>query len=192
MEEFSTAGWADGNFKSNNTGQLIVLFHPFQKFMQKESELRGRPVHKEVVYITKIVPGDKGHVIDRPMREQDMAEFPHQWAAYQNKLQNKIIGIPIEHWPALSDTQKADFKHMNIQTIEQFAQLSDGIGAKIMGFNDLRAKALAYIEAGKNDQLLADVKAGYEARAIEQDKQISELRAMLEKLSDKDAKKKAS
>jgi hypothetical protein len=44
----------------------------------------------------------------------------------------------------LSDTQKAEFNALaHFYTIDQFAQLPDSAGNKIMGFNDLRDQRLA-------------------------------------------------
>ncbi len=64
-----------------------------------------------------------------------------------------------------------------------------------MGFNDLKAKGIAYIEAGKNDQLLAEVKKAAAAENLELKNELATLRKMLEDLTNPDkesGKKKAS
>jgi hypothetical protein len=67
---------------------------------------------------------------------------------------NRVSGTPIEAVVSnLSDTQKAEFNALHIFTIDQFAQLADSVGNKIMGFNDLRDKARTFILAAKDSQI---------------------------------------
>lgn len=180
---FSQAGWANESFHNDNSGRLIVLFHPFQKLMELKSKNAGRPIYEERIFITKIVPGDKGHVIDRPMREEDKLEFPIEWARWEQTRENKVVGFPIENWPALSDTQKLEFKGMKIQTVEQFANLSDGIVQGIMGGSDLRKKARVFVESGKDAEIIGQIRAEAEARESALKAEMAEMRAMLEKLT---------
>jgi hypothetical protein len=192
MDELSIAAWTDSNNRANTSGKNIVFFYARQHLVDGKSKLMGRPVHEEKVHCVIIPPGEQGFKWDQEVRDIDKETYPQQWAAYLNKTQNKVTGIPIEHWPALSDTQKADFKAMNIPTVEHFAGLPDSIAARIMGFYDLRAKAIAYVEAGKNDQLLAEVRkaAAEENGALRE--RLESLEKMLADLQKPKSEKKAS
>jgi hypothetical protein len=91
-----------------------------------------------------------------------------------------IPGIPIENWHSITDTQKAEFKAMGIHTIEQFAELPDSAGIRIMGFNALREKAKVFIASGKDAELLATVRAAAKKETDELRGQLERLQALLE------------
>ena len=82
---------------------------------------------------------------------------------------------------AVSDTQKAEFKSLNIFTIDQFANLPDVAGDKIMGFNDLRSKARAFIMAAQDSQMMDKIRAEMDKKLEAQEAELAELRAMINK-----------
>lgn len=181
------AGWRNEAFGESTKGKMHVFFHPVQVKSNYKSVLQKRPIFVEKVFITKLVPGDQSLKIDRPMRESDMEEYPVEWARFEQKRDNKVEGTPIEAWQILSDTQKAEFRAMNVFTVDQFANLPDSTGNKIMGFNDLRAKAKAFIAASKDSEMLDTVRAETDAKLAKQDAEMAELRAQIAALT---AKKK--
>ncbi len=183
MSSEMIASWTNANFHDDHSGKLIVFFHPYQKPMKKDTEHQGRPVFKEVIYITKIVPGDKGHVIDREVRDADKQEYAEKWEHYERTRQNKVTGIPLDYWPALNDNQKVTYKAAGIQTVEQFANLSDGVCQGLgAGATDLRKKAQIFLEAGKDAEMLGKVRAEAEAREQVLKDALAELQAKVEKL----------
>lgn len=162
-------------------GKTLITFHTVQKKHNHRSKLENRPVYYEVTHIRKMVPGDNKLVVDRPVRESDKEEFPVEWARWEKYKENRIPGIPIENWHSINETQKAEFKALNIFTIEQFANLPDSAADKIMGFNELRQKARVFVEAGKDAELLGRVKAEAAAEADKLRAELAELRALIEK-----------
>lgn len=174
-----TASWTNESFLEDAAGKLVVFFHAQQVQHNHRSKLENRPVFVEKIFITKIVPGDNKLIIDRPMRQEDMEDFPREWALWEQKRQNVIPGTPIESWSALTDTQKAEFKALNIFTIEQFAGLADSNAVKIMGFNDLREKAKAFISASQDAEIMAKLRAETDAKLASQEAEIERLRAMV-------------
>ncbi len=177
------AGWANENFKADNSGRLVILFHAVQKHMKKASIDQNRPVFEERIHITKIVPGDTRLVIDRPIREEDKEEYADRWAHWLQTRQNRPLGFPIESWHSISETQKAEFKARKIDTVEQFAALSDGIIQTIMGGTELRQKARVFIEAGKDAELVAKIKADASAEVMALQDQVAKLTAMVEQMT---------
>ena len=177
------AVWADAHGNEGKKGSMRVFFHTKQVKHNFRSEQEKRPIYVEKIFITQLVPGDNRLVIDRPMREMDKEEFPREWAAWENKKANLVIGTPLDAWPIISDTQKAEFRALNIFTIDQFASLPDSAAEKIMSFNDLREKARAFLNAGKDSELLAKVRAEADARAKAQDAEMQALRAQLDALT---------
>ena len=182
-----TAGWTNESFMEDNRGKMAVFFHAVQIKNNYKSDLEKRPIFEERIYLKKLVPGDSTLVVDRPMRETDMEEYPIEWARFQQKKEQKADGTPIEAWAAISDTQKAEFRALNIFTIDQFANLPDSAGDKIMGFNDLRAKARAFIGAAQDSQLMDKIRAETDEKLKAQEVEMAELRAMIAELTSKKA-----
>ena len=175
------AGWTNDNFMEDNRGKMAVFFHAVQVRNNFKSDAEKRPIFEERIFIKKLVPGDSTLIVDRPMREQDMEDFPIEWARFEQKKEQKVAGTPIDAWSAVSDTQKAEFKALNIFTIDQFANLPDVAGDKIMGFNDLRSKARTFIMAAQDSQMMDKIRAEMDKKLEAQEAELAELRAMINK-----------
>jgi hypothetical protein len=183
-----TAGWTNEMFTAETLGKNAVYFHPVQVQNDYKSAEAGRPIFQEQIFIKKLIPGDSTLIIDRKMRLADEDDYPKEWAMYKNKRQNIMPGTPIDAWHILSDTQKAEFKALNIFTIDQFAQLPDIAGLKIMGFNELRTKAQTFISASKDSEVFAAMKDDMDAKLELKSKEINELRKMIESFKEKPKK----
>jgi hypothetical protein len=175
------AGWTNDNFMEDNRGKMAVFFHAVQVRNNFKSDAEKRPIFEERIFIKKLVPGDSTLIVDRPMREQDMEDFPIEWARFEQKKEQKVAGTPIDAWSAVSETQKAEFKALNIFTIDQFANLPDVAGDKIMGFNDLRSKARTFIMAAQDSQMMDKLRAEMDKKLEAQEAELAELRAMINK-----------
>lgn len=175
------AGWTNDNFMEDNRGKMAVFFHAVQVRNNFKSDAEKRPIFEERIFIKKLVPGDSTLIVDRPMREQDMEDFPIEWARFEQKKEQKVAGTPIDAWSAVSETQKAEFKALNIFTIDQFANLPDVAGDKIMGFNDLRSKARTFIMAAQDSQMMDKLRAEMDKKLKAQEAELAELRAMINK-----------
>ena len=175
------AGWTNDNFMEDNRGKMAVFFHAVQVRNNFKSDAEKRPIFEERIFIKKLVPGDSTLIVDRPMREQDMEDFPIEWARFEHKKEQKVSGTPIDAWSAVSETQKAEFKALNIFTIDQFANLPDVAGDKIMGFNDLRSKARTFIMAAQDSQMMDKIRAEMDKKLEAQEAELAELRAMINK-----------
>jgi hypothetical protein len=175
------AGWTNESWMEDNRGKMAVFFHAVQVRNNFKSDAEKRPIFEERIFIKKLVPGDSTLVVDRPMREQDMEDYPIEWARYEQKKEQKVAGTPIDAWMAISETQKAEFKALNIFTIDQFANLPDVAGDKIMGFNDLRSKARAFIMVAQDSQMMDKIRAEMDKKMEAQEAELAELRAMINK-----------
>ena len=182
-----TAGWTNESFMEDNRGKMAVFFHAVQVKNNFKTEMEKRPIFEERIFLKKLVPGDSTLVVDRPMREADMEDYPIEWARFEQKKEQKADGTPIDAWMAINDTQKAEFKALHIFTIDQFAKLPDSAGNKIMGFNDLRAKARAFIGAAQDSQMMDKIRAETDEKLKAQEVEMGELRAMIAELTSKKA-----
>lgn len=183
-----TAIWTNESFTEDSRGKNPIFFHTVQVQNEFKSTEAGRPIFQEQIFIKKMIPGDNTLVVDRKMRLSDEDEHPEEWALFKNKRQNMVAGTPIDVWHILSDTQKAEFKALNIFTIDQFAQLPDIAGLKIMGFNDLRTKAQTFISGSKDSETFAEMKNDMDAKLEKKSEEIDELRKMIQSLQQKPKK----
>ena len=179
------ANWTNESFMEDNRGKMAVFFHAVQVQNNFKTMTEKRPIFEEKIFLKKLVPGDSTLVVDRPMREQDVEEYPIEWARFEQKKEQRVSGTPIDVWSVLSETQKAEFKALHIFTIDQFAQLADSVGNKIMGFNDLRDKARAFIAAAKDSAVFDKIRAETDAKLAQQEEEMAQLRVLVEKLSAK-------
>lgn len=179
-----SAGWTDESFLESNKGRMVVFFHTEQVKNNFKSKEAGRPIFVEEIQLTKLVAGDNKLVINRRVRDTDKEEYPVEWARFEQKKTALIPGTPLENWPVLSDTQKAEFRALNIFTIDQFAQLPDSAGGNIMGFNELRKKAKAFISATENLDFVEKMKADTDKKLAERDIKLGELREQLRLMQD--------
>ena len=179
------ANWTNDSFMEDNRGKMAVFFHTVQVQNNFKTMTEKRPIFEEKIFLKKLVPGDSTLVVDRPMREQDVEDYPIEWARFEQKKEQRVSGTPIDVWTAISETQKAEFKALHIFTIDQFAQLADSVGNKIMGFNDLRDKARAFIAAAKDSAVFDKIRAETDAKLAQQEEEMAQLRELVNQLSAK-------
>ena len=179
------ANWTNDSFMEDNRGKLAVFFHSKQVQNNFKTMTEKRPIFEEKIFLKKLVPGDSTLVVDRPMREQDIEEYPIEWARFEQKKEQRVSGTPIDVWSAISETQKAEFKALHIFTIDQFAQLADSVGNKIMGFNDLRDKARSFIAAAKDSAVFDKIRAETDAKLAQQEEEMAQLRELVNQLTAK-------
>ena len=179
------ANWTNDSFMEDNRGKMAVFFHTVQVQNNFKTMTEKRPIFEEKIFLKKLVPGESTLVVDRPMREQDIEEYPIEWARFEQKKEQRVSGTPIDVWSAISETQKAEFKALHIFTIDQFAQLADSVGNKIMGFNDLRDKARAFIAAAKDSAVFDKIRAETDAKLAQQEEEMAQLRELVNQLTAK-------
>jgi hypothetical protein len=169
--------WVDEMGDKPRHGNIIYFFDKAERDGQA-SEKEGRPVFKNKVYIHKSTPGDNLLAIERPVRDTDKQEFPREWKVYEEKVSHKIDGTPLSEWPQLDRLQVAELNAVNIHSVEQLANLSEGFGSKVMGFQLLRKKAQDFLNYAAN--LANAEKAEEEKKALRADNEAKE--AELQKL----------
>jgi len=113
------------------------------------SDQEHREIYKDVEYVTIRIPGDKLSVVDTPVTETERRRFPDLYRRFLETSDNDSIGTPLKEWPSVKPSQLLELAAMHIRTVEDIANCSDANGAKIMGFNALKKKAMLYLEAAK-------------------------------------------
>jgi hypothetical protein len=111
----------------------------------EESEKQKRPVFKDVEYITLWV--DKDNVPHRPVRQLDKAMYPDAYKAFKANQEQPVVGTPLDRLGFLGKSQIAELNYYGVRTAEQVVDMADVNGQKIMGFQAIKQKAKAYIDA---------------------------------------------
>jgi hypothetical protein len=130
--------------------RLFVQFYLGSIKNEEKSVTAGHPVFDAVPFVKIVVPGDKSTIIDTIADPTHKRRFAKMWSNFQGSLSQEMSGMPLRDWPAITRAQAEEFVHMNVFTVEQLATCADVYGAKIMGFHDLRRKAIAYLEQAKD------------------------------------------
>lgn len=143
----------------------------------------GRPMFKDAVYINIRQPGNKDSVVERVATDMDKQRFPRHWEAYQNRVTDPegLEGTLLSAWPALSSAQVEELKYFNIRTVEQLVATSDSNAQNIMGFQTLKRRAEAFLEASEQSAAGERI-AAQEQTIVEQQETIQALSARLDAL----------
>lgn len=147
--------------------RLMIKFETFPHPNETKSLEAGHPIYEDKEYITIIVPGDKTSIVHRPVWAQDKERFARQYAQFKQGLEQIEVGLPLKLWGAITLSQAKEFEYFNIKTVEQLANMSDGNGANIMGFNGLKQRAKDYLAQTKEQQPLLEMRAEMEKKDIE-------------------------
>lgn len=128
---------------------LSVRFSMQSRIDQTATEKEGRPIHKDVEFVTILIPGDKTLTINRPVRKSDMARFPTQYASFKAARGAVVTGTPLSGWPLITESQRRELEYFNIVTVEQLADVNDSFAGTMMGVHQLKQAAQRYISAAK-------------------------------------------
>lgn len=97
--------------------------------------------------------------------KQSYAErFPRQYQQFKAMTAQTKAGTPLEHVPFLTEARRAEFRALNIYTVEALAAV-DGLELKNLGpgGREMKNKAIEFIEESKlnapNTQLAAELEA---------------------------------
>lgn len=177
--EESATGWQRAQRKN------IVWFSEEPIRNTAKSNQAGRPIFDNVIYCHIRCPGDRLLEIDRKATNIDRERYAAELEAFRRKQDTSVgSGTPLEMWPQLDRRQVAEFKAMNIFTVEHLATLNEGHAANIMGFQQVKKKAETFLRAAQGavefERMESEVK--------KRDEVIAEMRARLAVLEAKPKK----
>jgi hypothetical protein len=140
---------------------------------------QGRPIFTEVEWITIMIPGERD-TVERPMEAQDYKRFAKQYAHWKQTGMEAAVGTPLAMWPLVTPGQIEELKHFRVRTVEDLANLADGVTQRFMGIQALKQKAKAFLEAASANGG-AKMQAAIEAKEA----QIATLEQMVRDQSEK-------
>lgn len=171
----------------NETARPRFYTEPMQNRALSDKE--GRPIFESKSFIELRHPGDRSYSFIEEIDENGMGmarrdiggqmigadyaeRFPKEYAAFKKGEARALSGTPLDEWSPISRTRAAELKASNIFTVEEYADVQDGMLSKLgMGAREEREKArtfLAASKAGANEGALAS--------------EVAQLRALVERL----------
>lgn len=138
-----------------------------------QSVAAGHPVFVEKPFVRIMIPGSQNTIIEVPVDDTHKRRFPLQWRKFEAGEKNgEMSGWKLESWPAINSAQVKTLKYMNIFTVEQLAEISDGAAQAVgMGAMELKTRAKAAVSAAKGN-------AAVEAQAVENKRLNDELETL--------------
>jgi hypothetical protein len=117
-----------------------------------ESERAGRPIWKDMDFITIMFPGNS---TTRIVRVADKHRWPQQWAQYQRQEEQTLTGTPLEQWAPLTKSDVLMLKGSGVHTVEGLAGVSDANIDNIgLGMRSYRERAILFLDAAKGDEAI--------------------------------------
>jgi hypothetical protein len=131
--------------------QLAVRFFTEPVKNEEKSKAEGRPIFEDVEFIEKRVRGDRNNIVQRPVREDDKAEFREAYKSFKANEETPVEGTPLKEWPSITRSLLEELKHMGFLTVEQLASASDSVCSKFAGLQTYKQKAIVYLEYAKGN-----------------------------------------
>lgn len=140
----------------------------------------GRPVYKDVDMVGITNPGSRDEVVlvaEKKAKTDDYVAWAYnKWKKTQEQV---VDGTPVETVPFLGKAVVLELKAINIHTLEQLAEAPEPAIQRMMGLRELKKKAVAYIGAAKDSQIVT--KMAHEL--AQRDNEIASLKASMEQMS---------
>ena len=166
------------NQQKDMDATLLVRFYVKAVQDKVATAKEGRPIFKDVEYVEIRTPGCRDPIA-RPAKPHDLERFPRHYEAFKNRTSQEVNdGTPLSEWPLIPRSQVEELAFFNVKTVEQLVAIPDSSAAKFMGINTLKAKAKSWLEASKEAAKASELKTELDKR----DKELAELRAMVEEL----------
>lgn len=169
---------------------LVVFFKSAVKNEMKSVEA-GRPIFDEIDLVKIMSPGSRDSFIGDATPDYQM-RFPQQWARYRANQSQEDVGTPLNMLPWLTVAQIEEFKVLNVRTVEQLAGIADSMAQKFMGFQSLKQKAQAYLDAASDAAPVHKMQAELQKRDDEIEKLKATVANLIKQRDDEQAAKKVA
>jgi hypothetical protein len=140
--------------------KLHVNFYQKARQNEQKSIDAGRPIFDMVDYVTISIPGDKTSVVDTPVEQRHMREYPLQYRAFKEERdQQSVSGTLLSAWGGMSQAEVEELAYYRIRTVEQLAEMADSaIAALGLHATAKRQRARDYIALMKGASPILEVR----------------------------------
>lgn len=156
----------------------------------------GRPIFEDKDYITIRIAGDTKTVRKRPVQLEwqgdvppDDKRWPRQYEAFKNQKSQVADGLPLTEWAAITKSDAASMKAMNIHTVEMLAGLQDN-HLTWLGARQMRDKAIAWLNQARDGSGLSKLQSENEQLKIQMEALKNQMAGLLDAVPDLEQKKR--
>lgn len=180
----------DNNFlnaRHARDNTLRVIFYMKAVKNNFKSAKEGRAIFDEKPFVKIIVPGDRLNMVDAPVTPYHKQRFQALWERFEKGLEAPETGTPLGEMPWMSVGMVEELRAFGVKTVENLANLNDGVVSRIMGATMLKAKAQAFLDAAQADSQNSQLQAALAERDNEIDlmkHQMAEMQKTIEGLKD--------
>lgn len=155
-----------------------------------ESAKVGYAVFEDVEWIEINRAGDRLNVWIGKVAEEHRKRFPKAYRRFKAGMEQSKIGVPLEEWPLITKSMVAQWKAVNILSVEDLADCTDDVLPRLgIDGTGWRVKAQAWLkqrkDSGASAKMAADG-ARQTAHIGRLEKTIEDLNAKLEMLMSDD------
>jgi hypothetical protein len=155
------SNWDSNRFAGDD--KLHVKFFTKAYRNDEKSMAANRPIYEDKDCIQIMVPGDKHNIIIRPVWDQDLQRWPQKWAQYKAGKEQIQSGTPLSRAPFMTEGAVEELAYLNIRTVEQLANLSDG-NMPFMGAAEYKRMAQEFLKKATSTDVLLERLAELEAK----------------------------
>lgn len=163
----------------------IPRFHMEAVTDEVASAAQGRPIFFQQERVQFIQPGNTNSPV-AIVTDEHRQRWPEQYDAFKRNEEWSVDGTPLEQWPFLKKVNVLELKAMGVFSVEQAAGLSDAACQRIgMGGQAIRQAAAAYLDDAQAMAIVSEAiseREKAETRAAHAEKQLAELRPMVESM----------
>lgn len=144
------------------------------------TEQEGRQIFSNVERVEILIPGSAQftkHIEN--VNNEHRQRWPKEYSAFKQGIEMSPDGTPIEEWPILSASQRAEMKAMGLLTVEHVRDMSDIVIQQIkMGGRRLKEAAEIFLDDAK--RIAATIRLA--ADNDRKDAEIAALRRQIEEM----------
>jgi hypothetical protein len=158
--------------------KLLVKFYLEPRPDRQATRVAGRPIMKDVEFISIKIPGSRNTGVTRPASPKDKARFFQHYEAFKGRMEAPSEGTPLTEWPLITRSMCENLAYINIKTVEQLAGVADTHIGQFMGGNNMKQKAADWLEVAADEAPMLELKA----QLAERDERITKMEGQLEQL----------
>lgn len=142
----------DAGIGARQLGKTHQFFEKTVMEVPQKTLDHGSPQFEDRLLFVKLIPG--GDRAETWVKDSKVDEFkkryPNEWRRYESAQKGQVEGTDLAGWGAVTEGQRRTFQGMNVFSVEQVANLPDGVLQRFgIGGLELRKKAIEHIEEQK-------------------------------------------
>jgi hypothetical protein len=156
-----------GDFSRENDNRGVYARFYYAPVKNEEaSAAEGRPVFVDKEFIEIIAAGNSTNIVGRKATDMDKRRFSKEYSLFKSGDDEQMVGTPLTEVPWITRSQVEELMYRKIRTLENLAELSDGM-INAPGMYELKRKAEAWLKKASEAAPFTAMQAEMEALRAE-------------------------